>query len=141
MVILFLSSLSQSSGIYINLVLETTLSAAILTLILKSPSDLIFKSPLSSYSSILFNCLVLSENINNSHIKKIFLFVEKEEDIPSITSDKIEIIEVENRQVFQDLIDYANEELEGERCIISNSDIILNNSLVALVLVDFSDLV
>ena len=81
----------------------------------------------------------LSENINNSHIKRIFLFVEKEEDIPKIVSEKIEIVEIENRPVFQDLIRYANEKLAGERCIISNSDIIFDGTLRHLDELELSD--
>ena len=81
----------------------------------------------------------LSENINSEHIKKIFIFVEAESDIPTINSEKIEVVITDSRPVFQDLIDYANDNLKEQECVIANSDIIFDSTLKALEGFDLSN--
>ena len=71
----------------------------------------------------------LEENIKNEHIEKIFLFLEKEEHAPHIESGKIEKIFVASRPTFQTLIDYANNNLSGQVCILANSDIFFDETL------------
>ena len=65
----------------------------------------------------------LNKNIENEHIKRIFLFVEEPSHCEGIESEKVTFVEMDSRPTFQDIIDYTNKELKGETCIISNTDI------------------
>jgi len=71
----------------------------------------------------------LEENVKNEHIKNIFIFLEKEEHSPSVDSDKIIKIVVDSRPTFQMLIDYANENLSEEVCMLANSDMFFDDTL------------
>jgi hypothetical protein len=69
----------------------------------------------------------LESNIKNSHISKIHIFTEGE--IPPIESEKITFIKSESRPTYKTFFDYCSENLKGEICIVSNSDIIFDQSL------------
>ena len=71
----------------------------------------------------------LNKNIANEHIKRIFLFVEEQSDCEGIESEKVTFVEVDVRPTFQDIINYTNKELKGETCIISNTDIFMDDTL------------
>lgn len=72
----------------------------------------------------------LQENVKNKYIKKIFVFLEDEKHIPDIDSEKIELILTEDRPTFQMLIDFADSELVDEVCMLANSDIFFDDTLL-----------
>jgi len=69
----------------------------------------------------------LKENIKNTYISKIHIFTQGE--TPELESDKISIIKSDNRPTYKDFFEYCNNNLNDEICIVSNSDIIFDNSL------------
>ena len=69
----------------------------------------------------------LNENIKNKSIQKIWVFI-SDESILDIQSDKIEIIKIQSRPTYQFIIDWSNQNLKDEICIISNGDIFWSNS-------------
>ena len=71
----------------------------------------------------------LNKNIENEYIDTIFLFVEDLSHAEGIESEKVKIIETDSRPTFQDIIDFGNKELKGEKCIISNTDIFMDDTL------------
>ena len=71
----------------------------------------------------------LNKNIENEYIKRIFLFVEELSHCEGIESEKVTFVEMDSRPTFQDIINYTNKELKGETCIISNTDIFMDDTL------------
>lgn len=75
----------------------------------------------------LTECLI--NNINNDLISKIYLFVDDSEAklkaLELDTKNKIEIISEGKQPLCSDFFLYANENLKGKICMISNSDIYL----------------
>ena len=71
----------------------------------------------------------LNQNIKNKQIKKVFLFLEDKKHLPEIESEKIVPVVIDERPTFQILIDYANENLDNEICMLSNSDIFFDETL------------
>ena len=71
----------------------------------------------------------LNKNIENEYIDTIFLFVEDMSHAEGIESKKVKIIELDSRPTFQDIIDFSNKELKGQKCIISNTDIFMDDTL------------
>ena len=70
----------------------------------------------------------INENIKNSEIKKIWVFI-SDNSVLDIQSDKIQIIKINNRPTYNFLIDWSNQNLKNEICIISNGDIFFNQTL------------
>ena len=71
----------------------------------------------------------LDRNIDNEYIDTIFLFVEDMSHVEGIESEKVKIVELDSRPTFQDIIDFGNKELKGQQCIISNTDIFMDDTL------------
>ena len=71
----------------------------------------------------------LNRNIDNEYIDTIFLFVEDMSHVEGIESEKVKIVELDSRPTFQDIIDFGNKELKGQQCIISNTDIFMDDTL------------
>ena len=71
----------------------------------------------------------LDRNIDNEYIDTIFLFVEDISHVEGIESEKVKIVELDSRPTFQDIIDFGNKELKGQQCIISNTDIFMDDTL------------
>jgi hypothetical protein len=85
-----------------------------------------FKSPNSQRDFEYKYCI--SENIKNSKIKKIWVFI-SDDSVLDIESDKIHIIKIIHRPTYNFLIDWSNQNLKDEICIISNGDIFYNDTL------------
>lgn len=71
----------------------------------------------------------LIKNINSEYISKIHLFLDDISAIEKIVShnhlNKINIIRIGTQPLYSDLFEYAIDNLQGEICMISNSDIYL----------------
>ena len=80
----------------------------------------------------------ISENVNNELIKKIFIFISDDSKL-DVVSDKIEIIKLDTRPSFKFSFDWCNEHHDNEVCIISNTDIIFDNTLSSLVDLEEND--
>tara|TARA_Y100000591_G_scaffold97246_1_gene82483 strand:- start:242 stop:1000 length:759 start_codon:yes stop_codon:yes gene_type:complete len=77
----------------------------------------------------LLKCL--KNNINSKYIKKIYLCIEKQEDIAFLKEkinpkNKIQLILLKKQPTYADYLKIANQ-LQGEICMISNADIWLRN--------------
>ncbi len=73
----------------------------------------------------------ISQNLNNSLIHKIFVFISDNSTL-GFESDKIEIVKREDRPTFLDLFKFCNDNLSNQICIIANTDIFFDNSLSEL---------
>ena len=77
----------------------------------------------------------LNNNLLNSIVKKIHLFLDKQEDedyiksLPKEKQEKIKIIEIGKQPLYSDLFNYANT-LLNEICMISNGDIWIQNTQI-----------
>lgn len=77
----------------------------------------------------------LNNNLLNSIVKKIHLFLDKQEDedyiksLPQEKQEKIKIIEIGKQPLYSDLFNYANT-LLNEICMISNGDIWIQNTQI-----------
>ncbi len=80
----------------------------------------------------------ISENTKNSIIERIIIFISDDSQL-DIESDKITIIRMDNRPTFNYLFQYCNENLNGDICIISNTDIFFDDTLSILKSVDISN--
>ena len=80
----------------------------------------------------------LKNNINSKYIKKIYLFMERKEDIEFLketiktTGNKIQLILWNKQPFYSDYLNLANQ-LKGEICMISNADIWLKECDVELI--------
>lgn len=87
----------------------------------------------------------LKKNINNPAIKKIILFFENLTEeiylfkIPFLKNEKIEIIPIYNRPTYKMIIDYCNQYLKNEICIIANTDIWFDETIEKLNYIDFNN--
>ena len=70
----------------------------------------------------------LHQNLANEHIEKIYVFMEEDAEL-NFDSPKIKKIHVKERPTYQDLFEYCNENLNEEICIVSNADIIFDETL------------
>ena len=82
----------------------------------------------------------IKENIKNKYIEKIYLFVEKHENIPDeILNEKITIIRG-SRPTYREFIKYGNGlESKDDLIIIANSDILFDETLKYLYDLDMSN--
>jgi len=80
----------------------------------------------------------LKGNIDSNHIKRIYLFMESQEDIAFLketiknTRNKIKLILFRKQPFYSDYLDLANQ-LKGEICMISNADIWLKKCDIDLI--------
>jgi len=70
----------------------------------------------------------LNKNIENKHIDTIVLFNSDNSEL-TIESDKIVMRHLDKRPTYREIFDICNEEYVGEICIISNADIIFDDTL------------
>ena len=70
----------------------------------------------------------INENIKNELIDEIFVFI-SDNSILDIQSQKLRIINLSERPTFKYLFEYCNNNLNGQICIIANTDIFFDNSL------------
>lgn len=73
----------------------------------------------------------INENINNSLIDQIFVFI-SDNSVLDIQSSKIEIVKLTERPTFKYLFEYCNSHLQNEICIVANTDIIFDSTLAYL---------
>jgi len=73
----------------------------------------------------------IHENLENEFIDKIYIFISDDSKL-NFKSDKIEIIKREERPTYKDLFEFCNENLKNQVCIISNLDIIFDETLSAI---------
>ncbi|CAG7581507.1 MAG: putative polypeptide N-acetylgalactosaminyltransferase [uncultured marine phage] len=75
----------------------------------------------------------LRNNINNPFITKIHVFIDDDSELPEdITSDKIVVNHVEKRATYKEFFEYANKNLFEQTCILSNGDIMFDDTLMHL---------
>jgi len=77
----------------------------------------------------------LNENIKNSLISKIVLFIDDPGYSPDpkfADSNKVTVHRVSQRPTYSDFFNYCNQNFAGEICIVTNSDIIIGNDLEKL---------
>ena len=70
----------------------------------------------------------LHENIGIDKIDNIYIFVEEGSDL-NFDSPKIKKIITKERPTYQNLFEYCNENMKDEICIVSNADIIFDDTL------------
>lgn len=73
----------------------------------------------------------LHENLGNSLIQKIYIFISDDSEL-NFQSKKIKIIKTKERPTYKDLFEFCNKNLKDEICIIANADIILDETIDVL---------
>lgn len=77
----------------------------------------------------------LEHNLENPYIKKVYLFYENLENIKNqqiLINEKIVVIPIKERASYKQLIDYSNENLKNEICILANTDIYFDGTIQLL---------
>jgi hypothetical protein len=88
-----------------------------------------FRSPDYQRHSEYLTCI--HENLENEYIDKVYIFISDDAKL-NFQSDKIEIVQREERPTYKDLFEFCNENLKNQICIIANADIILDETLSAV---------
>ena len=70
----------------------------------------------------------LHQNLANEYIDNVYLFMEDDAEL-NFDSPKIHRIVRESRPSYQDLFEYCNTHMKNEICIVSNADIIFDETL------------
>ena len=70
----------------------------------------------------------IEENLKNNHIDYIEIFISDDSELP-IKSDKIKINNLVQRPTYGDFFQFANKKYPDSICILSNADIIFDDSL------------
>lgn len=96
-----------------------------------------FKSPDYQRHSEYLTCI--HENLDNDHIDKIYVFISDDSKL-NFTSKKIKVIQRDTRPTYKDLFEFCNENLKEQICIISNADIILDETISVLNDTDLSNI-
>jgi len=81
----------------------------------------------------------IHENLENEYIDKIYVFISDESKL-NFQSDKLEIIQRDERPTYKDLFKFCNENLKDEVCIIANADIILDDTISNLNKVNLTEI-
>lgn len=85
-----------------------------------------FNSPFEERNGELSFCLF--KNLNNPLIDKIYVWVEEGSQVP-FKNDKIVEMPLKGRATYKLYLDYANNNLIGDICIIANTDIYFDRTL------------
>ena len=85
-----------------------------------------FKSDDYQRHSEYLTCI--HENLENQYIKKMYIFISDDSEL-YFKSEKIEIVKLKERPTYKDLFEFCNENLKDEICIISNADILFDDTL------------
>lgn len=75
----------------------------------------------------------IKANILNTHIEKIIIFLtDTTSELPDSikNSTKVEVVSIDKRPTYQFFFEYCNENFPDSKCIVSNTDIIFNESLI-----------
>ena len=70
----------------------------------------------------------LHQNLANEYIDNVYLFMEHDAEL-NFDSPKIHRIVRDSRPSYQDIFEYCNEHMKEEICIVSNADIIFDDTL------------
>lgn len=70
----------------------------------------------------------LHQNLGNSLIENVYLFMEKDAEL-NFDSPKIKKVLVGKRPTYKDIFDFCNENLKDQICVVSNADIIFDDTL------------
>jgi hypothetical protein len=70
----------------------------------------------------------LTKNIENKYIEKIVLFNSDDSKL-NISSDKIVMVNLTERPTYKSIFDHCNKNYSGQICILSNADIIFDDTL------------
>ena len=70
----------------------------------------------------------LYQNLSNDLIERIFIFISDNVEF-KISSPKITIVREEKRPTYRRFFEFCNENLDGEICILSNADIVFDDTL------------
>lgn len=86
---------------------------------------------------------VIKCNILNSAFKKVYIFFEDfnpdNKQYNFLKHKKVHIINVKYRQMYSEMIKFANDNLKGEYVVISNTDILFDKTINRLSEIDFYD--
>lgn len=88
-----------------------------------------FKS--SDYQRYSEYLACIHENLENEHIKHIYVFISDESKL-NFESPKLTVIQRKARPTYKNLFEFCNDNLKGQICIIANADIILDDSISIL---------
>lgn len=86
-----------------------------------------FKSSVPAREQEYLVCL--NENVKNRFIQKIHVFLEYNVE-PPLDHPKIEYVDFNKRCTYDDFFNYSRKNLNGQNCIVSNSDIIFDETLI-----------
>lgn len=82
-------------------------------------------------------------NILNPLFKKIYIFFDnldsKNKNYDFLNHNKVVIINVNSRQMYSQMINFANNNLKGEYIVISNTDILFDKTINRISEIDFHD--
>ena len=70
----------------------------------------------------------IHENLENEYIEKVYVFISDDSKL-NFKSEKIKIIQRDERPTYKDLFEFCNKNLKDQICIIANADIILDDTL------------
>lgn len=70
----------------------------------------------------------LHQNLANEYIENVYLFMEDDAEL-NFESPKIKRVTLDKRPTYKDLFEYCNENMNGEICIVSNADIIFDETI------------
>tara|TARA_B100000902_G_scaffold212903_1_gene202438 strand:- start:150 stop:845 length:696 start_codon:yes stop_codon:yes gene_type:complete len=73
----------------------------------------------------------LHDNLDNDLIDKIYVFISDDSEL-NFESKRIEIVKREERPTYKDMFDFCNENLKDQICIVSNADILFDETLSVL---------
>lgn len=96
-----------------------------------------FKSSDYQRHSEYLTCI--HENLENEFIDKIYVFISDDSKL-NFTSKKIKVIKRDTRPTYKDLFEFCNENLKNQICIVSNADIILDDSISVLNQTDLTNI-
>lgn len=84
---------------------------------------------------------VIKCNILNSVFKKVYIFFENfnpdNKQYDFLKHEKVHIINIKHRQMYSEMIKFANDNLKGEYVLISNTDILFDKTINRLSEIDF----
>ena len=84
----------------------------------------------------------LNENINSGVFSKVVIFIDDKNTFISSDvkmNDSVSVVYVSNRLTYSDFFRYCNEHFSNDVCVLSNTDIIFDNTISSLNDVDMSN--
>lgn len=81
----------------------------------------------------------IRENLKCKNIEKIIIFISDEESKLEIESEKVQIVKLKERPSFNFLFEWCNNNFQDKICIVSNTDIIFDDTISILNEKDFEN--